>query len=206
MTESSMTGQPSKSDGMSIERLRRIIDVYGAASRRWPEDERAAARALILRSKDAEAILRAAEPVDHMLAGLAPPPPSDVLAARVMGLAPVPPSRPGRLSGRTQAILRYVLAPLAIGGAGAALVALSLWLVFAGTGAPDPVSVTSGAEIAADDGGQGLLQGIAVVDVAAGDLSGVVSDADLGLDTAVAPPGDGLVQLSAGDVTGIPLD
>lgn len=202
MTDNSMAGQPSKSDGMSIERLRRIIDVYGAASRRWPEDERAAARALILRSKDAEAVLRAAEPVDRMLADLTPPPPSDALAASIAGLAPVSPPRTGRLSGRMQAILRYVLAPLAIGGAGAALVALSLWLVFAGTGAPEPVSVTSGVEIAADDTGQGLLQGIAVVDVATGDLT----DADLGIDTAVIPPGDGLVQLSAGDVTGMPLD
>ena len=205
MNDHSKPIEPAQRAEMTIERLRQIVEIYGAAPRRWPEEERAAARALILRSNEAEAVMRAAEPLDQMLAGLSAPAPSEAVSARVHGLVPPAVASDG-MSDRMRAVVRYVFAPLAIGGAGAALVALSLWMVFAGPGTPDAVPVAPAIEVTADEAGQGLMQGLAVVDVASGDQSGEITDADLGLDTAVLPTGDGPLQLSAGEITGIALD
>ena len=207
MTDEINLGPPSQPDEMSIARLRQIVDIYGASSRRWPEAERAAARALAVRSEEARSIVEAGEPVDDLLESLRPPPPSDILAARVKSFASRPAPAPREPRRRAPGLLRSLLTPLAVGGAGAALVAVSLWLVFAGAVGQDPAPTPSIPEIAAQEPGPALLQDVAVVDVGSeASSSERISDADLGLDSVATPPGDGLTQLSSGGLAGIALD
>ncbi len=55
---------------MSLERLRGILDAYGANRHRWPEDERDLAEALIERNPLAQKMLESASDMDSMLDAL----------------------------------------------------------------------------------------------------------------------------------------
>lgn len=107
---------------MTLERLTRIVDAWGADPARWPDAEREEALALVARSAEARALVAAAARLDDALDALPPAAtPSAALRARVAASAP---SRPRR---RRVAAL---LAPLA------AAAALALWL----TRAPEPAT------------------------------------------------------------------
>jgi hypothetical protein len=58
---------------MTIARLRTILDAYGAAASRWPEEEREAALALIAQSPEARAAVAGAAALDATLASYANP-------------------------------------------------------------------------------------------------------------------------------------
>jgi len=69
-------------------RLRQILDAYGARPERWPEAERAAARALLASSPAARAAQADAARLDALLdAAPAPPAPPAELAARIVAAA-----------------------------------------------------------------------------------------------------------------------
>jgi hypothetical protein len=68
---------------MTLERLRALLDAYGAAHAHWPRRERAAAEALIDSSADARALLAGAAQLDALLDLVHSPAPSPALAARV---------------------------------------------------------------------------------------------------------------------------
>ena len=83
---------------MTPERYLQLLDAYGADTRRWPDDERAAAEAL---AQTLPAALQAAQheaaALDALLAAHAVASPAPALAARIAQLgrtAPTPPSRP----------------------------------------------------------------------------------------------------------------
>jgi len=73
---------------MTLERLRVLLDAYGASAVRWPEDERLPALALLARSAEAEALRRAAARLDAALDLVPAPEGSADLMARVIGHAP----------------------------------------------------------------------------------------------------------------------
>jgi hypothetical protein len=78
---------PPATPGMTLDRVRHLLDAYGARSAAWPEGERAAAQALIDGSPAARALWLAAREVDDLLGVVevvAPP----ALAARVLAAAP----------------------------------------------------------------------------------------------------------------------
>ncbi len=76
---------------MTSERLRELLDAYGAAPARWPEAERAAASDLVAASASARSLSDAAAAIDRALDAATAAPASPELAARV--LAGVPPRR-----------------------------------------------------------------------------------------------------------------
>lgn len=78
-----MTGRTN----MELERFRSLLDAYGAAPERWPEEERAAATALLADSVDARTFLSEAALLDKALDLVEAPAPSPELARRVEGLA-----------------------------------------------------------------------------------------------------------------------
>lgn len=70
---------------MNLERLTALIDAYGSDPRRWPEQEREAAQALLATSAAAQAQLREAATLDALLAVKLPEvEPSAALRARVL--------------------------------------------------------------------------------------------------------------------------
>ncbi len=78
---------------MNLERFTAIVDAYGADAARWPENERAGARALLAADPRARAILSQAVELDQLL-DLAPSHlPSAALTGRI--LASLPPPRLG---------------------------------------------------------------------------------------------------------------
>jgi len=101
---------------MTLERLRELLETYGAAEPRWPDAEREAARRLIAESTAARALRDAAADLDRLLDALPAEAPSAALAARVLAAAP----RPAR---RWRAVLAAA-APLA--AAAAAVVWLAI--------------------------------------------------------------------------------
>jgi hypothetical protein len=76
---------------VTIDRLRDLLDAWGASADRWPADERAAALALILRSPEARALRDEAARLDAFLDADPIDAPSDDLVARVLAGAPKPP-------------------------------------------------------------------------------------------------------------------
>lgn len=68
---------------MPLDRIRALLDAYGAMPERWPEDERAAAQALLAESDDAQALLREAASLDGALDLVEAPTPSEELMRRV---------------------------------------------------------------------------------------------------------------------------
>lgn len=101
---------------VTIERLRALLDAYGAAPERWPEDERAAAEALVAQSAAARAFREEAAALDRALDTVPSAPPSPLLAARVLATAPRP--RP------TRAWRRALLAAVPL----AAAAVVTLWI------------------------------------------------------------------------------
>jgi uncharacterized protein (DUF2236 family) len=72
---------------MNAERLERLIEVYGASPRRWPDDERAAAERLLAERADLRVALQAAADLDHWLDAAPNPRPSMALHDRVLASA-----------------------------------------------------------------------------------------------------------------------
>jgi hypothetical protein len=74
---------------MTLERLRTLLDAYGAAPERWPAGERAAAEALLARSPEAQRWQAASRRLDALL-DAAPPPraASPDLARRILAATP----------------------------------------------------------------------------------------------------------------------
>jgi hypothetical protein len=119
---------------MSLARFASILDAYGAAPRRWPAAERAAAEALLAESPEARAMLEKAAELDRLLDAAEPPAPSATLRAKILEAAP------GRVV-RSRARWRRVPAsPAARRFAAAAALAASLVLgmVTGGTLLGDP--------------------------------------------------------------------
>tara|TARA_R110000824_G_scaffold366730_2_gene555632 strand:- start:165174 stop:165704 length:531 start_codon:yes stop_codon:yes gene_type:complete len=91
---------------MSLQRLRAIVEAYGAAAHRWPVEERDAALALVGSDPQARAMLDDALNLDLLLdQAPAIPAPSDMLVSRIMAARPRAVSReylaPPRTSGAT---------------------------------------------------------------------------------------------------------
>lgn len=78
---------------MTVDRLRALLDAFGADADRWPADERAAALALIASSVDARALRDEAAQLDLLLDEDPVAAPSDLLVARVLASAPKPARR-----------------------------------------------------------------------------------------------------------------
>jgi hypothetical protein len=76
-------------EAMSIARLQAILDAYGAAPRRWPAAERAAAEALLAASGEARALRDRAAALDRALEGPEAPQPSSALRAAILQAAPM---------------------------------------------------------------------------------------------------------------------
>ena len=72
---------------ITLERLRELLDAYGAQPERWPDAERAAAQALIGRSAAARALWKEAREVDLLL-GAVSVEPEPALVTRVLAAAP----------------------------------------------------------------------------------------------------------------------
>lgn len=68
---------------MTVERLREILDAYGASPNRWPPEERTAAVLLLDNSEDARAAHAEAMRLDIVLDHANAPPPSPGLAERL---------------------------------------------------------------------------------------------------------------------------
>ena len=80
---------------ITLDRLRGVLEAYGAEPERWPAEERAAATALIESSGEARSLFSEAAALDRMLDRLGAPQVSPGLAARVRGIETPP--RLGRL-------------------------------------------------------------------------------------------------------------
>jgi hypothetical protein len=105
---------------MTLERLRVLLDAYGARAERWPDAERDTALALLERSADARALRADAGRLDELL-DLAPVThPTPELVRRVM--AGAPPNIRQRPSVRRPRLMVAV-------GALAAAAALIFWMV-----------------------------------------------------------------------------
>ena len=73
---------------MTLERLRAVIEAYGASAPRWPETERAAAAALLAESAEARALLAAATPLDELLDAVPAIRPTAAMRAAILAAAP----------------------------------------------------------------------------------------------------------------------
>ena len=83
MTAQTDGGGGGRMADMPMERLRAILDAYGAAPVRWPAAERSRARALLDGSEDARLAHAEAMRLDVALNHLNPPPPPSALAERL---------------------------------------------------------------------------------------------------------------------------
>jgi hypothetical protein len=99
---------------MSLDRLRTILDAYGARPARWPEDERDAAEALIAGSPEARAARDEAARLDAALdEAVAPPPALAGLALRLRAIGPSaarPAANGARAGGRSVALRAFAQA------------------------------------------------------------------------------------------------
>ena len=105
-------------DDMTLDRFAVLLDAYGADPARWPDAERAAARALLDGSSEARARRDAAAALDALLDRAATVEPSSALAERVLAQAP---QRPKVIRLRARVVA-------AVGLAAAA--SLALWLTW----------------------------------------------------------------------------
>ena len=74
---------------MDLERFRQIVEAYGAAPDRWPENEREAALALLASSNEAALLLEQETALDRGMDAVSRNRPSDDLVARVLESAAV---------------------------------------------------------------------------------------------------------------------
>jgi hypothetical protein len=87
---------------MTLERLREIVEAYGASPARWPQAERLAAEGLASSSREAQALVADAARFDALLDMAPAEAPSAALTERLMAarpraVAPIVPARPPRL-------------------------------------------------------------------------------------------------------------
>jgi hypothetical protein len=73
---------------ITLKRFAGIVDAYGASPQRWPDDERAAAEALVAVSAEARALLADAAALDGVLARAPVDAPSSALAERLLAARP----------------------------------------------------------------------------------------------------------------------
>ena len=76
--------------GMNLDRLRDLLDAYGAEAGRWPDEKRDAANTLLGASAEARALLHAAALLDGALDALEAPAPSPALTAQIENLVHEP--------------------------------------------------------------------------------------------------------------------
>jgi hypothetical protein len=81
-----------KTDTMTLDRLRAIVDAYGADPARWPAAERAAGEALVAGSPSARALVADAAPLDTALDTLPALRPTPAMRTAVLAAAPRPPA------------------------------------------------------------------------------------------------------------------
>lgn len=111
-----------------LARLQALLDTHGAASQRWPADERENARALIKSSAEARAAVHQAAALDRALDSVAAPPPSVTLQRRLAALDPTATALPAAswratafesvrryLAGRPAAMAVSAMAGLVVG-------------------------------------------------------------------------------------------
>jgi hypothetical protein len=77
---------------MTLDRLRAIVDAYGADPARWPVAERAAGEALLAGSAGARALVAAAADLDAALDSVPALQPTPAMRAAVLAAAPRPPA------------------------------------------------------------------------------------------------------------------
>lgn len=140
----------NESPATTLERLRQLIDTYGASPDRWPQGERAAALELLMRSAEARKWHDAAARLDRLFDLVPPVEPSPELKARVLaaastarerlrdGVEPVPQMGPPAIAAASKKMrsLRkqvWVFGMAALPLAAAAI--LALWLM-----GPEPPS------------------------------------------------------------------
>jgi hypothetical protein len=113
---------------MTLDRLRQVLDAYGASQERWPADERATVARLLSDSPEARTLRDDAARLDALLDLVPARQPSAALVARALAGAPHD-ARQSRWRRTTM-----IAVPLA-----AAAAALLVWLLPRGgsTGAPD---------------------------------------------------------------------
>jgi hypothetical protein len=91
---------------MTLQRLQQLLDAYGADPKRWPEEERTAALALLACSMEARARQAETERLDALL-NLAPvAQPSAELISRVLAAAPAQETRPKSARNRLVGVIR----------------------------------------------------------------------------------------------------
>lgn len=101
---------------IDLDRLRNVLDAYGAEPERWPAEERDGLQALVSSTPEAETLVREAARLDALLDRASPAPDSSaLLARRVLDQAPTPARRASSRGWR-------VALPIA------AAAALALWL------------------------------------------------------------------------------
>lgn len=112
----------SAGTALSPDRFRALLDVHGAALDTWPPADRAGAARLVATSAEARRCLEEARRLDLALDGLRPPPPSDLLRARLDRLPGAAAESPGRGRLGTRALAASVAAAavlgMVLGGAG----------------------------------------------------------------------------------------
>ena len=116
----SVPGSPMRSP-MTPDRLRVLLDAYGARPERWPADEREAAVALLATSPEAAALRDAAARLDAALDLLPAPQPSAQLIAGVLAHAP------GARRRQRVRTLRWRIAAAVVPLAAAAALVIWLW-------------------------------------------------------------------------------
>jgi len=116
---------------MTLERLREIVEAYGASPARWPQGERPAAEALASSSPEAQSLVAEAARFDALLDMAPAEAPSAALTERLMAarpraVAPLVPARPqkekGFLRGLLETVWPYGSAAFPAGTLAAALV------------------------------------------------------------------------------------
>ena len=92
---------------VTISRLKALLDAYGAAPECWPEEERAAATALIETSPEARILVEEADALDSLLDKIPEPEVSAALTSRVRSMAlPAIEAKSGGMFSRLAAFLQ----------------------------------------------------------------------------------------------------
>ncbi len=164
MTELEPTGGNIVAAPMAMARFQALIDTHGAAPERWPETERAAARALLDRDAEARDAVAEAALLDRLLAADQAPAPSDELVdalARRFDARQAPARwlgarwRPAAMARwRLPAMGSVARSGLALAGVAAALVVFVLVrdpATVEPTGAPTPVRAFAATDLAPID-------------------------------------------------------
>jgi hypothetical protein len=179
MTKLEPTGGKIVTAPMPMARFQALIDTHGAAPERWPETERAAARALLDRDAEARDAVADAALLDRLLAADRAPAPSDEL---VDALGRRFDARHAPAWWRPAAMAALARPGLALAGVAAALVVFVVVrdpATIEPARAPTPVRAFTAIDLAAID--------LAAIDLAPIDLAdGAFVDDDDTLDLEIA--------------------